>query len=152
MDGALEVGVAAAAECEREVTAPAASGCVRRARSARSAAPAGDAAASGVSAEIAWHVTSCVMLVVIIGVSNVPFVFNKTRHEFSFVVANLICQNVLGLEVRIALGLISQVNTIIIDHHDLFQGLGKLPGKYSIVVDKDVQPVVCPTRENTFGT
>lgn len=88
----------------------------------------------------------------IIGIANVPIVFNKTRYVLSFVVADLNCQNVLGLEGCIALGLISQIHAINIDHYyDLFQGLGKLPGKYSIVVDKNVQPVVCPTRKTPLG-
>lgn len=88
----------------------------------------------------------------IIGIGNVHFVFRKTRYVLSFVVADLNCQNVLGLESCIELGLISQINAINVDqYYDLFQGLGKLPGKYSIVVDRNVQPVVCPTRKIPLG-
>lgn len=88
----------------------------------------------------------------ILGTDKLAFVFNKMRYSLSFVVADLKCQNVLGLEGCITLGLIDQVNAINIEQYsDLFKGLGKLPGKYSIVVNSNVQPVVCPTRKIPLG-
>lgn len=88
----------------------------------------------------------------IIGTDNVSFIFNNKHYMLPFVVADLNCQNVLGLEGCISLGLISCVDAINIrEYDDLFKGLGKLPGEYSISVDKSVQPVVCPTRKISFG-
>ncbi|XP_022816936.1 uncharacterized protein K02A2.6-like [Spodoptera litura] len=88
----------------------------------------------------------------IIGIGKISFMFRKTSYVLSFVVVDLFCQSVLGLEGCIALGLINQINTINLDNYnELFQGLGKLPGKYSIVIDKNVQPVICPTRKIPFG-
>lgn len=89
----------------------------------------------------------------IIGITeHLCVTFNNKRYFLPFVVANLNCQNVLGLESCISLGLISNVNVINIDKYsDLFQGLGKLPGKYSIVINKNIQPVVSPTRKIPLG-
>ncbi|KAJ0169313.1 hypothetical protein K1T71_015197 [Dendrolimus kikuchii] len=88
----------------------------------------------------------------ILGIDKLSIVYNNNLYLLSFVVADLNCQNVLGLDGCITLGLINHVNTINIEEYsDLFHGLGKLPGKYSIVVDKNVQPVICPARKIPLG-
>lgn len=88
----------------------------------------------------------------ILGTDKLHIVFKNKSYILPFVVADLNCQNVLGLEGCISLSLIKHVNGIKIDEYfDLFHGLGKLPGKYSIVVDKSVQPVLCPTRKIPLG-
>lgn len=88
----------------------------------------------------------------IAGTNQLTFIFNGKEYCLSFVVANINCQNVLGLEGCISLGLINQINAINIDKYsDLFKGLGRLPGKYKIILNKNVQPVICPTRKIPLG-
>ncbi|CAK1580707.1 unnamed protein product [Parnassius mnemosyne] len=88
----------------------------------------------------------------ILGMYELPFIYKSKHYILPFVVADLNCQNVLGLEGCVMLGLVSRVDGINIHKYsDLFEGLGKLPGQYSIVVDKNVQPVICPTRKIPLG-
>ncbi|XP_052750709.1 uncharacterized protein LOC116413695 [Galleria mellonella] len=66
--------------------------------------------------------------------------------------ADMKCQNILGLNACLQIGAIQRVNTLNIDNYsDLFHGLGKLPGKHKIVVNKSVAPVICPTRRIPLG-
>lgn len=88
----------------------------------------------------------------ILGVADLNVVYRNKTFDLPFVVVDFNCQNILGLESCIAMGLIDCVNNINFDKYSsLFEGLGKLPGKYSIIIDKNVQPVLSPTRKIPLG-
>lgn len=77
-------------------------------------------------------------------------VYKTSSYDLTFVVADFKCQNILGLEGCLVLGLVNRITAKNIGKYsNLFEGLGKLPGKYTIIADKSVQPVVCPNRKNT---
>lgn len=88
----------------------------------------------------------------IVGTDDIAIIYDNINYVLPFVIADFNCQTVLGLEGCCSLKLVTCVNEINIEQYsDLFHGLGKLPGKYSIVVDKNVQPVICPTRKIPLG-
>lgn len=88
----------------------------------------------------------------IIGTDDLTIVLKNKTYVLPFVVADFKCQNVLGLNACMALGLINHIDLISLDKYsNLFHGLGRLPGKYSICIDKNVQPVMCPTRKIPLG-
>lgn len=78
--------------------------------------------------------------------------FKNKLHNLKFVVTDMVCQNILGLAACIQIGAIRRVDVLNINNYStLFHGLGKLPGKHKIVVDKNVSPVICPTRRIPLG-
>ncbi|KAL0839884.1 hypothetical protein ABMA28_016507 [Loxostege sticticalis] len=88
----------------------------------------------------------------ILGVTDLEILFSNKSYILPFVVADFNCQNILGLQSCVALGLVKYVSTINLENYScLFEGLGKLPGKYSIVIDKEIQPVISPTRKIPLG-
>ncbi|CAF4745894.1 unnamed protein product [Pieris macdunnoughi] len=78
---------------------------------------------------------------------------STAAYILSFVIADFKCQSVIGLDACIHMNLINRVNSININrqYNDLFHGLGKLPGKYTISIDESVQPVLCSARKIPLG-
>lgn len=82
------------------------------------------------------------------GVCSLNWWYKNKPYKLSFAVANIKCQSVLGRQSCADIGLIKRVNVIQLDKYaDLFNGLGCLPGKYHIVVDQSVPPVICASRK-----
>ena len=81
------------------------------------------------------------------------------KYKMSFVVVPSVSQPLLGRVACEKLGLIKRIHEINKDKYtelqsqyaDVFDGLGCLPGKHSIVVDPTVQPVVNPCRKVPFA-
>lgn len=92
-------------------------------------------------------------IVPIIGQCNLVFKFKQLKYSVKFVICNMKCQNILGLNACVKLGLIQRVDVLDINsgYTDLFSGLGKLPGIHKIVIDKSVQPSICPSRKIPLG-
>ncbi|CAF4914950.1 unnamed protein product [Pieris macdunnoughi] len=91
--------------------------------------------------------------IAIVGETNIQLFYKNTAYILSFVIADFQCQSVIGLGACIHMNLINRVNSININrqYNDLFHGLGKLPGKYTISIDESVQPVVCSARKIPLG-
>lgn len=86
------------------------------------------------------------------GVCNLKWSYKNKSYDLFFAVAISKCQSVLGRQSCEKIGLIKRVNSIKLDRYDdLFKGLGCLPGKYHIVVDKSVPPVICASRKIPLG-
>ncbi|XP_072938829.1 uncharacterized protein [Epargyreus clarus] len=82
------------------------------------------------------------------GICDIKWWYKNDMYVLKFAIANIDCQSVLGRQACIDLGLIRRVNSIdISEFNDLFNGIGCLPGKYHIVIDKSVQPVVSASRK-----
>lgn len=93
-----------------------------------------------------------------LGVITLPVTVNdKVYHEnFQIVELDHNVPNVMGLDSCLKLNLLHKgpsvpVNTIdndvISEYNDLFEGIGCLPGKHRIVIDKSVPPVIHPPRK-----
>ncbi|XP_063547273.1 uncharacterized protein K02A2.6-like [Cydia strobilella] len=88
----------------------------------------------------------------IIGKCTLLISCRNKQYELKCIVTDLNCRNILGLRGCVTLGLVRRIDAIQLENYcDLFEGLGKLPGKYKIIVDVNVQPVVCPTRKIPLG-
>ncbi len=83
---------------------------------------------------------------------------SKKRHALFYVCKGPI-QSLMGRELCVDLGLVilnldtvtaSRYDLIKEDYKDVFQGLGRLPGKHSIKIDESVPPVVHPCRKIPF--
>jgi hypothetical protein len=82
------------------------------------------------------------------GVCNLLWQYKDKSFNLYFAVANTKCQSVLGRQSCEDIGLIKRINIIKLEQYsDLFTGLGCLPGKYHIVIDKSVPPVISATRK-----
>lgn len=82
------------------------------------------------------------------GVCNLLWSYKNILYKLKFAVANIQCQSVLGRKSCEEIGLVKRVHSVnVSEYEDLFAGLGCLPGKYHIVVDESVQPVICASRK-----
>lgn len=89
-------------------------------------------------------------------------VTHKNRqHALAFIVVTKDVQAILGLAACVRLNLVRRVyivdteketdyDELMAEYSDLFQGLGCLPGKHTIRVDKSVPPVIHPCRKVPF--
>lgn len=94
----------------------------------------------------------CGNFIPIVGYCYLNCLYKSIKYKLRFVVADFDCQSVLGKYACEELGMVKRILSLNVDRYsDLFQGLGKLPGKYCIVVDKSAQPSVCPVRKIPIG-
>lgn len=94
----------------------------------------------------------CGNYIPILGSCILKWVYKKQIHCLRFIITKNNCQSVLGKDACEELGLIKRVFTIKIEQYeDLFHGLGKLPGRYDIVIEEGAQPSVCPVRKIPIG-
>lgn len=97
-------------------------------------------------------VSFCGNHIPIVGSSVIEWLYKNASYKLHFVIADFECQSVLGKFACENMQMIQRIFSLNIDMYtDLFQGLGKLPGKYSIVVDNNVQPSICPVRKIPIG-
>lgn len=90
----------------------------------------------------------------IIGEVLLSAVHKNINYELRFAVVDMNVQNILGREDCVKLGFIKRVQTIsygLQEYLELFKGVGELPGVHRIVIDKSVQPVICPARKVPLG-
>lgn len=88
----------------------------------------------------------------IAGTCILKWIFKGKTFNIKFVIANFNCQNVLGKYTCEEIGVVKRVMSLSMnDYDDLFHGLGKLPGKYKIMLEKDASPTVCPVRKIPIG-
>lgn len=86
------------------------------------------------------------------GVCVLPWLHKNKVYELKFVIADMNCSSVLGRKSCEAMGLVKRLSAIEMSNYDdLFKGLGCLPGKYHIVIDKNVPPVICASRKIPHG-
>ncbi|KAJ0172603.1 hypothetical protein K1T71_011742 [Dendrolimus kikuchii] len=86
------------------------------------------------------------------GVCELKWVYKNNVFNLNFAIADIECASVLGRKSCEQMGLIKRINTIrLSDYSDLFSGLGCLPGKYSIVIDKSIPPVISASRKIPLG-
>ncbi|XP_053374212.1 uncharacterized protein K02A2.6-like [Mercenaria mercenaria] len=96
-----------------------------------------------------------------IGTLSLPCIINDSSHEIKFHIIHEKAPTVLGVESCIALGLVKRVygvqdetkqnanvrNEFVEDKFpNLFKGIGCLPKKHHIEIEKDAKPVVNPPR------
>ncbi|XP_052746964.1 uncharacterized protein LOC128199832 [Bicyclus anynana] len=93
----------------------------------------------------------------ILGAGDLTLSHESKLYDLTFVVADFNCQNILGLKGCIALHLINRVNAVCVydkyksRYPELFNGLGKLPGRYTISINDNIEPVICPPRKIPLG-
>ncbi|XP_059056153.1 uncharacterized protein K02A2.6-like [Achroia grisella] len=94
----------------------------------------------------------CGNYIPIIGSCYIDWIYKNRKYNLYFIISDQNCQSVLGKNACDELGLVRRIFAINIDDYDdLFQGVGKLPGKYSIITEIGAQPVVCPVRKIPLG-
>ncbi|XP_013140043.1 PREDICTED: uncharacterized protein K02A2.6-like, partial [Papilio polytes] len=98
----------------------------------------------------------CGNYLTVIGACDLLWTYKTDTYNLHFIVTKHNCQSVLGKDTCERLGMIRRVHTVIsscniASYNDLFQGLGKLPGRYKIIIDESVQPSVCPVRKIPIG-
>lgn len=82
------------------------------------------------------------------GICILPWVYKHNVYNLKFVIADMLCSSVLGRKSCETMGLVKRLRSIEISNYDdLFTGLGCLPGKYHIVIDRSVRPVICASRK-----
>lgn len=87
-----------------------------------------------------------------VGTCVISWICKNIVYQIEFVIADMTCQSVLGKNTCEKLGLIKRIMSLSLSgYHDLFKGLGKLPGKHKIVLDSHVSPSVCPVRKIPIG-
>ncbi|XP_052748238.1 uncharacterized protein LOC128200096 [Galleria mellonella] len=86
------------------------------------------------------------------GICTIPWYYKNIIYNLKFAVADIECSSVLGRNSCEELGLIKRIMSIeLSNYNDLFKGLGCLPGKYHIVTDSSVPPVICASRKIPHG-
>ncbi|XP_060810750.1 uncharacterized protein K02A2.6-like [Amyelois transitella] len=86
------------------------------------------------------------------GVCYLQCVYKSQTFNLKFAIADMSCQSVLGRKSCEELGLVRRIHSVkLLEFKDLFTGLGCLPGKYHIVIDESVRPVVCAARKVPLG-
>ncbi|XP_052755373.1 uncharacterized protein LOC128201708 [Galleria mellonella] len=86
------------------------------------------------------------------GTCSMKWVYKNTIYNLRFAIADNDCQSVLGRKSCELMKLVKRIYGInLTDYSDLFQGVGCLPGKYHIVVDNSIRPVVCASRKIPLG-
>jgi transposase InsO family protein len=86
------------------------------------------------------------------GISFMNWCYKNKVYKMKFAIADISCESVLGRDSCSELGLIKRIHTVnLSEFSDLFEGLGCLPGRYHIVVDESVPPVVSATRKVPIG-
>lgn len=94
----------------------------------------------------------CGNYIPILGTCDMLWSYKGQNNLINFVISNDNCQSVLGKVTCEKLSLVKRIYTIDIDkYNDLFQGVGKLPGKYKIVLENNASPSVCPVRKIPLG-
>ncbi|XP_045537629.1 uncharacterized protein K02A2.6-like [Papilio machaon] len=94
----------------------------------------------------------CGNYLTVVGACDLSWTYKSRTYNLHFIVTKHNCQSVLGKNACEELGMIRRIHTIdITSYDDLFKGLGKLPGKYKIVIDESVQPSICPVRKIPIG-
>nr|XP_049707055.1 uncharacterized protein K02A2.6-like [Helicoverpa armigera] len=82
------------------------------------------------------------------GTCYIACVYKGKQYELKFAIADMKCQSVLGRISCIQLNLIKRIHSLNLSQYDdLFDGIGCLPGKYHIVIDKSVRPVISAARK-----
>ncbi|CAH2226702.1 jg3211, partial [Pararge aegeria aegeria] len=88
----------------------------------------------------------------ILGALEMPWLYKHNKYIIKFIISKDDCQSVLGKDTCENIGVIKRIFAINIDtYSDLFRGVGKLPGKYRIIIDKEVCPSICPVRKIPIG-
>ncbi|CAH2092466.1 unnamed protein product [Euphydryas editha] len=78
--------------------------------------------------------------------------YKGCNYLIKFVISKNDCQSVLSKDTCESLKLIKRVYCLNVDNYsDLFHGVGKLPGKYKIILKDNVCPSVCPVRKIPLG-
>lgn len=96
----------------------------------------------------------CGNLIPIAGSSNIEWIYKSKVYKLHFIISQSDCQSVLGKYACEQLGMVNRVfsvNVKDLNCEDLFKGLGKLPGKYRIVIEEGAHPSVCPVRKIPIG-
>ncbi|XP_045458516.1 uncharacterized protein K02A2.6-like [Melitaea cinxia] len=82
------------------------------------------------------------------GICIIPWTYKNVTYNLKFAIADMICNSILGYKSCEMLGLVKRIYSIEISNYDdVFKGLGCLPGKYHIVVNKSMAPVICASRK-----
>ncbi|XP_045451661.1 uncharacterized protein K02A2.6-like [Melitaea cinxia] len=82
------------------------------------------------------------------GICIIPWTYKNVTYNLKFAIADMICNSILGYKSCEMLGLVKRIYSIEISNYDdVFKGLGRLPGKYHIVVNKSMAPVICASRK-----
>ncbi|XP_059052349.1 uncharacterized protein K02A2.6-like [Achroia grisella] len=88
----------------------------------------------------------------IMGCCTIDWVYKGTEHKLKFIISDQTCQSILGKHAVEKIGLIKRVYSLDINkYYELFHGLGKLPGTYSIPIESDANPCICPVRKIPLG-
>lgn len=86
------------------------------------------------------------------GICIIPWSYKNIVYKLKFAIADMECSSVLGQKSCEFLGLVKRVRAVEMSNYDdLFKGLGCLPGKYHIVIDRSVPPVICASRKIPHG-
>lgn len=94
----------------------------------------------------------CGNYLAIVGSTIIKLEYKQHEYNLKFVIASEPCQSILGKHALEALRLIQRVYSINLDKYlDLFKGLGKLPGHYTIPLEKNASPCICPVRKIPIG-
>ncbi|CAH2092381.1 unnamed protein product [Euphydryas editha] len=82
------------------------------------------------------------------GVCVIPWSYKNITYNLKFAIADMVCASILEYKSCEMLGLVKRIYSIDMSNYDdVFKGLGCLPGKYRIVVDQTVAPVICASRK-----
>lgn len=86
------------------------------------------------------------------GTCILPWSYKGIIYELKFAIADMRCSSVLGRKSCETMGLVKRIRVMdMSSYNDLFKGVGCLPGKYHIVIDKSVPPAVCASRKIPHG-
>ncbi|XP_063634829.1 uncharacterized protein K02A2.6-like [Cydia splendana] len=94
----------------------------------------------------------CGNFVPMIGSCIINWLYKERLYPLRFVICRGDRKSVLGKYACEDLGLVKRIYSLSLDHYeDLFHGLGKLPGEYTISIEEGAQPSVCPVRKIPMG-
>lgn len=88
----------------------------------------------------------------IIGSCIIKWMYKNVTYNLKFIISEQNGQSILGKDALEQIGLVKRVFSLNLDNYkNLFRGLGKLPGTYTIPIESNASPCICPVRKIPLG-
>lgn len=91
----------------------------------------------------------------VLGTVDLNFIYNNEHFNSKFFIVNMMCKDIIGIEMAVKMNLIKEVNSISVNkviekYSDVLNGLGLLQNECTFKIRDDVEPVVEPPRKIPF--